>query len=205
MPTPTRRRRTPDQARAEILAAATELIAERGPDAVTLRLVGEAAGVTHGLVTHYFGTYEALVAAVLRRASEERWGRIRERIAADDGVAHAERVMDVLFEAVGDPRYVRLWAWAMLRPQPGAAAGLAEFVDGLEAGIATMLEGPDMPSRARIEGRVLLALSASYGYALGRESWLAGLGHDPADAKHDAEFRDGLIRAVAMNREENGP
>lgn len=202
MTKPARRRRSPDQARSEILAAATDLIAERGPDAVTLRQVGEAAGVTHGLVTHYFGTYETLVQAVLQRANEQRRRRIRDRIRADDGIAYADRVMDVLFEVITDQQYVRLWAWAMLRAVPSGSEtdGLAGFVDALEEGIGAVLKGPDMPSRTRIEHTVLLALSASYGYALGRVSWLSGMGHDPTDGRHDAEFRRVLTNAVALGR-----
>ncbi|WP_069772133.1 helix-turn-helix domain-containing protein [Streptomyces sp. LUP30] len=61
-----RRRRAPEQARQEILDAAAELIARHGPDGVGLRRVAEAVGISHGLVTHCFGTYSALVRAVPR-------------------------------------------------------------------------------------------------------------------------------------------
>ncbi|MFE0653899.1 TetR/AcrR family transcriptional regulator [Streptomyces sp. NPDC059534] len=196
-----RRRRTPDQARREILDAATELIARYGPDRVGLRLVAEAAGVSHGLVTHYFGTYGALVRAVLRRENEAQRDRVRERIRSDGGTPYATGMTEVLFETLADERYVRLFAWAGLHADDVGMSsdGLAALVDGIEAGIRAALPGPDGPDRARIEAVVLLALSSAYGYALGRTSWLAGLGHDPADPAHDTAFRAALSSVLATH------
>ncbi|MFI6882422.1 helix-turn-helix domain-containing protein, partial [Streptosporangium canum] len=74
-----RRRRSPAESRAELLAAAAELIIERGPDNVSLRQIAEAAGVAHGLVSHYFGTYGALVKEVLRVENDRIEARVRER------------------------------------------------------------------------------------------------------------------------------
>jgi AcrR family transcriptional regulator len=55
-----------EQTKAEILAAARLLFAEQGILAVSVRDVAKAAGVTHGLVHHYFGTKERLVAEVIK-------------------------------------------------------------------------------------------------------------------------------------------
>ena len=196
-----RRRRTPELARAEILDAATELIALRGPDGTSLRQVAEAAGVTHGLVVHYFGSYQALVGAVLRRAAERQRARIREVMRAEGGIPYADRVIPELFRTLADERFVRLWAWAMLNPaaDESPSTGLAAFVDAFEQGVGLALAGPDRPDRARIEQVVLLGLSASYGYALGKRSWLTSLGHDPADPRHDRDFADTLAAAVAAH------
>lgn len=198
-----RRRRTPDQARAEILDAATDLIARRGPDGASLRQVAEATGVTHGLVVHYFGTYRGLVRAVLQRASEQQRARIRERIRTEEGIPYATHVVEELFRTLGDEKYVRLWAWAMLNQEEGQSPseGLAAFVDAFEEGVRIAFDehGQQPPDRARIESVVLLGLSATYGYALGRRSWLSGLGHDPAAADADAAFGSALTSVVAAH------
>lgn len=47
----------------KILAAATVMIAEHGSEGTTMRGVGEAAGVSTGLVQHYFKTKERLLEA----------------------------------------------------------------------------------------------------------------------------------------------
>lgn len=50
-----------------VLDAATELIADRGPNAVTVRAIAERAGVNHALVHRYFGTKDELIGAVIDR------------------------------------------------------------------------------------------------------------------------------------------
>jgi len=57
-----------EQTKAEILAAAQRLFAEQGISAVSVRDVASEAGVTHGLIHHYFGTKEQLAAAAIRAA-----------------------------------------------------------------------------------------------------------------------------------------
>lgn len=204
-----RRRRAPEEVREEILTAAGELIARHGPDGVGLRQVAEAIGVTHGLVTHYFGTYRALARAVLARENAGHHERIREQIRADAGVPHADAVIQVLLEALTDEHYVRLWAWSTLHAEDietTATGNLRELVDAMQAGLRAVLPEPQVPKRDRIESTVLLGLSAAYGYTLGKRVWLAELGHHPADLDADAAFREVLASAVAaqLTRSESG-
>ncbi|MGW5419184.1 TetR/AcrR family transcriptional regulator [Streptomyces sp. NPDC003943] len=199
-----RRRRTPEQARAEILDAATDLIARHGPDGVGLRRVAEAAGVTHGLVTHYFGTYRALVRTVLERENERKRELVRDRLRADGQVPYASGMTDVLFEILGDERYVRLWAWSNLHDwdvekAPDSPTNLSRLVDAIEDGIRTVLPAPEGPDRARIEMVVLLAMSGAYGYAMGRRYWLTDLGHDPDEPGRDEAYRAALSSVLAAH------
>lgn len=195
--TRTRRRRTPQQARDEILDAATELIARNGPDGVGLRQVADSVGVTHGLVTHYFGTYAALVRAVLRRETERAREQVRAQLRADQGLPKANAMTEVLTKTLADERHVRLFAWSQLHPEgPSTSPGLTELVDAMQAGIQAAVPAPQAPSRERIEVVVLLALSATYGYTLGRQTWLTGLGHDPEGTPVDTAFRTALSSAL---------
>jgi AcrR family transcriptional regulator len=54
------------QAREQLLAAATELFAERGYDRTTTRDLAERAGVDAALIARYFGTKAGLYLAALR-------------------------------------------------------------------------------------------------------------------------------------------
>ena len=54
-----------------LVAAAAELLGEVGPHAMSVRAVGERAGVNHGLVHHYFGGKEGLLQAAMTRLVEE--------------------------------------------------------------------------------------------------------------------------------------
>ena len=62
-------RRSPEEARTLILDAADAVFREHLPDAVGLKEVAKAAGVSHALVTHYFGTYANLVEAALEKGT----------------------------------------------------------------------------------------------------------------------------------------
>src|ERR1700759_1472045 len=64
----TTRRETPtgrEEVAAAILAAATDLFAERGPAATSLRDIADRAKVNHGLGFRHFGTKDQLIGAVL--------------------------------------------------------------------------------------------------------------------------------------------
>ena len=61
-------RKAPEQRRAEIVTAAARIALEEGLERVTLRAVAARLGVRPGLITHYFPTVEALVAASFSRA-----------------------------------------------------------------------------------------------------------------------------------------
>jgi AcrR family transcriptional regulator len=61
-------RREPEEARREaLIEAALELVAVGGPQAATVRAIAARAGVTPGLIRHYFATKEELTRAAYRR------------------------------------------------------------------------------------------------------------------------------------------
>jgi AcrR family transcriptional regulator len=94
--------------RIQILDAAAAVISERGVDAARLADIAEAAGVSLGLVQHYFRHRDRLFAEVFRRESERitaTWRRV-----VDSGAPPLERLVD----------YVRLCA-----PEGGSGAALA--------------------------------------------------------------------------------
>lgn len=70
---PARRTQAERRARAEsaLIAAAARLIAEHGSTGVTLARVGEEAGFSRGLATHYFGSKAALLARLQEAALAE--------------------------------------------------------------------------------------------------------------------------------------
>lgn len=57
-----------ERTKAEIIGAARHLFAERGIADVSVRDIAREAGVTHGLVHHYFGTKEHLLVEVIKAA-----------------------------------------------------------------------------------------------------------------------------------------
>jgi AcrR family transcriptional regulator len=74
----------PDRtARAAIRDTALHLFAERGPDAVTVREIAGAAGVSPGLVLHHYGSKAGLRAAVDEHAASA-FDAMLEQLGADD-------------------------------------------------------------------------------------------------------------------------
>ena len=71
--TPKYSRLDPEQRREQILDAANALFAERGYDEVSVEDIASSAGVTRGLVHHYFGGRKEVYIALL-----ERLGTMRE-------------------------------------------------------------------------------------------------------------------------------
>lgn len=82
------RRETVDKRRDALVAAALDLVAEGGKDAATVRAIASRAGVTPGLIRHYFATKEALLRESYRRLMEDMLQEGLERIdASSDGPA----------------------------------------------------------------------------------------------------------------------
>src|ERR1700761_9206493 len=62
------RNKTPtgrEEVAAAVLEAATDLFAERGPAATSIRDIAARSNVNHGLVFRHFGTKDQLIGAVL--------------------------------------------------------------------------------------------------------------------------------------------
>ena len=191
-----RKRRSPEEARRVILDAAQSLIAARGPDAVGLKDVAKAAGVSHALVTHYFGTYEGLVEEALvdhlQRQREEGLERIR-------AVADPQAWLAMGFEHFSHPLSVRLLVWALLTGRLERedfvifrTRGLAATVDALEDYLRAAGRVVD---RDELERNVLVGLSAVIGYSLGRKPLWGSLGKR-ANAQRDEEIRAHLTRML---------
>jgi AcrR family transcriptional regulator len=191
-----RKRRSPDEARRTILDAAQSLIAARGPDAVGLKDVAQQAGVSHALVTHYFGTYEGLVEeALVDHLQRQRVEGIERIRAAGD----PEAWLEIAFEQLGHPLSVRLLVWALLTGRLERedfvvfrTRGLAATVDVLEDTLRAAGRSVD---RDALERSVLLGLSAVIGYTLGRKPLWGSLGKR-ASAQRDDEVRAHLTRLL---------
>jgi len=90
--TPKFSRLDPEQRRRQILDAANALFAERAYDEVSIEDIASAAGVTRGLVHHYFGGRKEVYIALV-----EQLGAIREeRLRRPEGRSARARVSDTV-------------------------------------------------------------------------------------------------------------
>ena len=92
--------------RREILDRAIEVFAERGAEGTSLRAIGDAIGVSHAALRHYFVSREQLLLEVYRSAEE--------RSAVDDPVGDDVSVVGVMTHAArrnhGVPGLVQLYS-----------------------------------------------------------------------------------------------
>ncbi|MFN6120738.1 MAG: TetR/AcrR family transcriptional regulator [Actinomycetes bacterium] len=73
----------PEARRAAILDAAVAEISERGFARTTSRHVAARAGVTHGLLHHYFPDHDSLLAAAFEKVALEEIDEVNAALAAD--------------------------------------------------------------------------------------------------------------------------
>jgi len=106
-------RESPDQRRDALIEATLMLIADGGPEAATVRNIARVAGVTQGLIRHYFSTKEELVGA----AYERHMTTMRYASWATLDLDHPNAVARLgslvaasLQPPVVDPRAMALWA-----------------------------------------------------------------------------------------------
>lgn len=102
-----RGRRTADQQgtgsgrRAELLALAAGMFAERGFVSTTVRDIADAAGILSGSLYHHFDSKESMVDEILRDFLDELWGRYQEIMAAGlDPRATVEAMVVASFECI---------------------------------------------------------------------------------------------------------
>lgn len=107
-------RMQPAHRRAAILDAAVAEIAERGFARTTSRQVAARAGVTHGLLHHYFPDHDSLLAAAFERVAQEEIDEANEALASDrDPLAQLRELTEPYGPGGGEEAY-RFWleAWA---------------------------------------------------------------------------------------------
>ncbi|GAA1140384.1 TetR/AcrR family transcriptional regulator [Nocardioides aquiterrae] len=70
-PTSQRTRLSPEQRREQLLDLGVRLLAHRSLDELSIDLLAEEAGISRGLLYHYFGNKHAFHEAVVRRAADD--------------------------------------------------------------------------------------------------------------------------------------
>jgi TetR/AcrR family transcriptional regulator, transcriptional repressor of bet genes len=151
-------RREPEERRREaLIAAAQDLMAEGGPRAATIRAIAARAGVTPGLIRHYFAGREDLTQVAYRALMDRMTDQNAQVLtdAPDDPLARlAIFVAASLRPPVVDGRAVGLWAGFIhqVRQDPALLAeheaSYLRYRDQIQALIAA-LPGPDAPTGAR--------------------------------------------------------
>lgn len=124
---PAFRREDPDARRASLIEACARVLAREGMGGTSVRAIAVEAGVSPGLIGHYFGGVDALVAAT--------YAQVEARVAAalDQAVAAAgpdprarlnAYVSASLLPPIADSDLLSTWIafWSLVRARPEIAA-----------------------------------------------------------------------------------
>ncbi len=88
------------------------LLIEGGPTAVTLKAVSRKLGMTHGNVTHHFGTSSALHTALVVKLAEQLTERAEASVVQlRKGEMSAEQIVDIVFDAFRVSGLGKLFGW----------------------------------------------------------------------------------------------
>lgn len=151
------RREGEERRRDQLVAAALEIIAEKGPDAATVRTIAERAGVTQGLIRHYFTSKGDLTRAAyqshMQRMNEVSFAALDS--APQEPLARLEAfVSTTLSPPALNGTAVGLWSafLQMIRRDPEMMvvheANYLAFRDRLE-GLIAALPGQRSPAELR--------------------------------------------------------
>jgi len=201
-------RRTPDEARRQILDAAERLLAAGGPEAIRLQDIARDVGISHPAILHHFGSRDGLTRALgdraVQRLTDDLLAILRERTTTEGS---GREIIERTFATLGDTGHARLLAWRSLahghrEDDPEARARLDGIADAIHARRAELARtrGAPPPPREDTAFIVRLATTTMLGDALtgpifapgstraARESnlrfrrWLADLLVEHADA-----------------------
>ncbi|WP_089021632.1 TetR/AcrR family transcriptional regulator [Micromonospora coriariae] len=177
--------------RTRIADALMRVAADQGLEAVSLRHVAAQAGVSAGMVQHYFRTKDEMMAfalAVVRERSQIRVTEAVERLGPDPSPRLLLRTMIAallpLDERTRDDGRVALAFLAYTAVRPAAASGLHEDTVQLIGFIAGLLPPPNADAAAA----GLLALMEGLGIYLLGGQYTAAQALSALDAQLDLLF-----------------
>ncbi len=163
-----------------LIEAALELIAERGPAAVSLRDLARAAGVSHAAPAHHFGDKAGLFTAIAVQGNELLAGALADGDLRDMGVRY------VRFAAEHPSHFEVMFRPDLLhRDDPALLAARARTGEVLRSGV---------PAGAAADRVMLAAWALAHGFATLRGS--GNLDRLLGGRDAEEEFREiaGLLR-----------
>jgi len=156
-----------DVRRQSLIAATAACLAEDGARGVSVRSVCRRAGVSAGLLTHYFAGIDDLIAATYAATGAKVAAAVAEAVeaAGDDPRARLEAYVTASFRPpVLDPDLLATWLgfWSLVKSDPQVARMHGEinsgFCKGLEDALRECRPAPVDPGQLRLDAITLNAL-----------------------------------------------
>ena len=134
-----RKRLSPEESRAAALEAASTILIEAGPQAVTLKAVAARMGRTHANLLHHFGSASGLQMALAAHLAGTVCDSIADLILQNrDREPDPDRVVDMAFDTFVEKGAAQLATWMILSGNENA---LNPVVDAIHELIDEIGEG----------------------------------------------------------------
>lgn len=184
-------RESADTRRAALIDAASACLAELGLAGTTVRAICARAGVSPGLLRHYFTGVDALIAATYQATSDRMDAVFADAVCAagNDPRARLTAYLTASFRPpVTDPQLLASWTafWGLVRSDPHIAAIHATSYAGYRAMLAGLLGACGMNNANAVRKAIILTATVD-------GLWLE-LSLDPATFGADAAV--GMIKDV---------
>ena len=148
-------RESPDVRRQALIEATAQCLAEKGVAATSVRAICARAGVSAGLLTHYFDGVDALILATYRDVGKKVAAAL-EQAVAEAGPDPLDRLWAYiranLQPPVLDPNLLATWIsfWSLVKTSPEIAATHAETYGGSRERLEVLLReaAPQIPRPA---------------------------------------------------------
>lgn len=120
-------REDPDRRRASLIDATARVLARRGVAGASVRAIAKEAGVTHGLLGHYFGSVDALIAQTYRHIDARVTEAVDAAVAAAGPYPRARLrgyIIATFQPPIADADLLATWTafWGLVPADPAIAA-----------------------------------------------------------------------------------
>lgn len=198
-----RKRRTAEDARREILDAAEARFLAAGPASLRLQEIAAEVGVAHPTILHHFGSREGLLRAVTARAMQALEQDLLRALAEPEiDRVDVPALMERIFDTLGAHGQARMLAWLVLTGgSPDDRTGgpgrfLRVIAERVHERRRAAWSGPDpVPPFEDTQFSMMLAAVALVGDALLGDGirTSSGLENDPALARRFRTWFAGLL------------
>jgi AcrR family transcriptional regulator len=127
-----RKRLSPEESRAAALEAASAILMEAGPQAVTLKAVAARMGRTHANLLHHFGSAAGLQMALAAHLAGTVCDSIADILLENGGAEHdPARVVNMVFDAFDKQGAGQLATWMILSGNENAMNPVVDAIHEL--------------------------------------------------------------------------
>ncbi|WP_280252804.1 TetR/AcrR family transcriptional regulator [Nocardia abscessus] len=191
---PKRTRLSPDERREQLITLGAKMLGERSIEDISVSEIAAQAGISRGLLFHYFPTKQDFQLAIVRHANAE----LLERVVPDRSLGIFEMLRDSIERYIEYVTENRTSYLALLRGPTSVSPDLAPLVDQTrDAIIGIILAETPVPVSESDHPRLMLAMRGWIAFV--EESTLTWLRSEPVSREQLVDLLVESLIAIAFS------